>query len=104
MLSQMPPGMVQGPLSERCSKGGKHRFILFVYLEGEKKELTDRVIKNVEYRLLDDCKYHKVLIEKQPFIFSRLANHSFPVEVTVTFKKWTKLPEKKLYHTLCFEG
>ena len=96
--------MIHGPHSELCSKSGRHRFILYVYLEGEKRELTDRVVKYVDYRLLDECKHHKVIVEKQPFIFSRLANHSFPVEIIITFKKWTKLSEKRVLHTLCFEG
>lgn len=103
MLSNIPPGLIKGHHSEVCSKGGKHRFILFAYLEGEKREITDRVIKTVEYRLLDECKHHKVTIEKQPFIFSRLANHSFPVEIIITFKKWAKLPEMRRLHTLNFE-
>lgn len=98
-----PQAMINGPLAKKCMSGD-HRFILYVYLEDEKKTLTDRVVKSVEYRLKDDCKYSKVLVEKQPFILSRLATHSFPVEIFITFKKWTKLENMKINHTLCFEG
>ena len=47
---------------------------MFVFLEDEKKPLTDRVVKSVEYRLKDEVneKFQKVLIEKQPFILSRM--------------------------------
>lgn len=101
-MSQYPHAIITGPIKENCSTNGHHRFILFVYLEDEKKQLTERVVKSVEYHLKDDCKYSKTVVEKQPFILSRLASHSFLVEILITFKKWTNLPDMKLNHTLFF--
>jgi hypothetical protein len=47
----------------------ENRWMLFVYLDDKKKDLTDRVIKSVEYKIQEQT----IIIDKQPFILSRIS-------------------------------
>lgn len=86
-----------------------HRWIMFVYLDDGKKDLTDKVIKDVTYNIKhvddDDRKEQKkVTVTSQPFLLSRPGNKLLTIKINVTFKKWTKLLPHSFTHQLCFEG
>lgn len=76
---------------------------MFVYLDDGKKDLTDKVIKDVTYNIKhvddDDRKEQKkVTVTSQPFLLSRPGNKLLTIKINVTFKKWTKLLPHSFTH------
>jgi hypothetical protein len=70
---------------------------MFVYLDDGKKDLTDKVIKDVTYMIKnldiagESKEQRKVTVNQQPFLLSRPGNKQLTIKINVTFKKWTKL-------------
>ena len=81
---------------------------MFSYLDDGKKELSDKVIKQVKYIVHDNNQsknYQRMAITKmQPFLLSRLGNKQAIIKIEITFKKWTRLLPVTIDHTLCFQG
>jgi hypothetical protein len=90
-----------------------HRWIMFVYLDNNKKELTDRVINDVTYNIKNidiageskqSKEQRKVTVSQQPFLMSRPGNKQLTIKINITFKKWTKLLPCSFTHMLSLEG
>jgi hypothetical protein len=71
--------------------------MMFVYLDDGKKDFTDKVIKEVTYKIMkidiikESKEQRKVTVSQQPFLLSRPGNEKLTIKVIITFKKWTKL-------------
>ena len=82
---------------------------MFCYLDDGKKELSDKVIKQVKYTVNDNNMNNKreqkmAITKLQPFLLSRLGNKPVVIKIEITFRKWTRLLPATYNHTLCFEG
>ena len=63
--------------------------MLYVYLDDQKKELTDRVVKSVEYQVEDQV----IVVQRQPFILTRVSEVQVQATVFINFKNWTALEQ-----------
>lgn len=59
--------------------------MFYVYLGEEKRELSDQVIKSVQFTVGDE----KTLVLRKPFILTRVSKVPLEAEVVIKFKPWT---------------
>jgi hypothetical protein len=67
---------------------GMDRHMFYVYLD-QKKELTNQVIKSVEFTI----GMESILIKRQPFILTRVSKVPLKADMHINFKAWTALDE-----------
>lgn len=94
-------------------KWKSHRWIMFLYLDDGKKELTENIIKSVTYFVqeatVDGMKtHHKIIVRQQPYLLSRPGEHEMwghlSIKIQVEFRKWAKLTDKFYQHQISFTG
>ena len=63
----------------------KDHQMFYVYLGEDKKQLTDQVVKSVQFTVGKE----KTNVLKHPFILTRVSKVPLEAEVVIKFKPWT---------------
>lgn len=97
--------MVYGNLHQSIKAVGSsqntHAWTMFVTLNNH-KEMTEKLIKSVEYTLHPTFNPPVVKVDKYPFGLRRIGWGTFEVRIKIEWQHWTGFALKKLKHEISF--
>ena len=92
----------KGVPSRTTKKINHHRWISFVVANDLRND-TDLIIKRVTFNLHKTFQTPKVVVDKPPFICSRIGWGYFEVPIEIEFQPWVGLDKKVVKHMLHLE-